>query len=252
MAGFDLAIDTAGSYCSIAIRRYCDVGAEGAEPPALIVRTSDGDGNHFERLPEIVRDACNAAERSVKELRRIVVGTGPGSFTGIRIGMSFAKGLAWANRAPLTGCCSFSGCASAALDSCGEGASVAVIADARREEVFIASYERVNDQLRVLTEPTIVGMAVALERARGVSCVVTPQKGFTLCHEKGQQSISVVEVASTALGLIRALPVIVDTRIGGESRLPFAVVELQKVLPTYVREVSAKTIAQRRSDGVGS
>jgi hypothetical protein len=98
MSGVLLAIDTSGSFCSIALRRGDGVTVE---------RASSGEGDHFERLPDLVAETLRVGQLSACDLSAIVVGLGPGSFTGLRIGLSYAKGLATAARVPLLGVSSF-------------------------------------------------------------------------------------------------------------------------------------------------
>lgn len=89
-----LAIDTATGTASVALYRENGVTGE------TTWRTRE---NHTRSLmPEIVRllDLCNV---QVEELQALGVTTGPGSFTGLRIGLSLAKGLALSLRIPLVG-----------------------------------------------------------------------------------------------------------------------------------------------------
>ena len=86
-------------------------------------------------LPEAVRLLARAGCR-VDDLTAVVVGAGPGSFTGVRIAASLAKGLCFARDLPLM---AFSSLAAVAASS---GANrVCAVFDARRDEVYAAAYE---------------------------------------------------------------------------------------------------------------
>src|SRR5439155_10374654 len=74
---------------------------------------------------------------------QIVVGVGPGSFTGIRAGIAAAKGLALPRRVPILPACSFDAIAAAAFPSMPRDCpQMCVLCDARPEEVYFAMYDR--------------------------------------------------------------------------------------------------------------
>ena len=73
----------------------------------------------------------------------IVVGVGPGSFTGIRAGIAAAKGLALPRGLPVRAACSFDAIALAALPAMARDCpQLCVIGDARRDEIYFAFYDR--------------------------------------------------------------------------------------------------------------
>src|SRR5690242_17949012 len=89
-----LAIDTALEACSVAIVRGDNV---------LVNLRERMQRGQAERLAPMVREAAGAAGVSFSELDRIAVTTGPGSFTGVRVGLSFARALALALGKPCIG-----------------------------------------------------------------------------------------------------------------------------------------------------
>lgn len=89
-----LALDTALDACSVAVVRGGEVLAHLTEPMTR---------GQAERLAPMVREAVQAAGLRVGALQRIAVTTGPGSFTGVRVGLSFARTLAGALRTPCIG-----------------------------------------------------------------------------------------------------------------------------------------------------
>lgn len=225
MSGALLAIDTSGSFCSIALRRGDGVTVE---------RASSGEGDHFERLPDLVAETLREGQLSACDLSAIVVGLGPGSFTGLRIGLSYAKGLATAARVPLLGGSSFEALAAVALAERPELPGVVVVSDARREEVFVAAYQRqVNGGgVPALAGPTIVAVS-ALGEGPWASAGwgwYSPQRDFTL-------SGRVLSVSpSAARGLLSCTP----------PPGAFSLSEIAALEPSYLRAVVAKTIEERR------
>jgi tRNA threonylcarbamoyladenosine biosynthesis protein TsaB len=110
-----LAFDTATSAATTALVRDGDVLGEAVSRAVRVLEDAD----------ELLR--ASGVERS--ELTSIVVGTGPGSFTGMRLGLATARGLALALELPVAGVCTLD-----ALAAGGPGA--APIVDAGRREVF--------------------------------------------------------------------------------------------------------------------
>jgi tRNA threonylcarbamoyladenosine biosynthesis protein TsaB len=222
-----LAIDTSGSYCSVAV-----LGAHGAITHA----ESAGAGDHFEQLPGLVAEVCRQASVELGELRQLRVGIGPGSFTGLRIGLSFAKGVAVAHRIPIVGLSSFLGIAYSAFSR--QEASVkelAVVSDARRDEVFFGSYARAAGGGAVETQPPgIVGV-------HEVAAWQAAQIGRSVCSP-------VRDFLPVGLAEIQTEPRIAEgfLMVEGVNGLPFAIDHVALLEPNYLRAVAAKSIEERR------
>jgi tRNA threonylcarbamoyl adenosine modification protein YeaZ len=218
-----VAIDTSGSFCSIAVSDSSG---------RVTTLSSAGSGDHFEQLPIMLRRACADAGGSTNALKEIRIGVGPGSFTGLRIGMSFAKGLAWSLRIPLVGCSSFAGVAAAAFARDAAVQRVVVVADARRDEVFAAAYSRgapLHEDISPIIVPIreLSGSEWSQEGTRWC----TPQRDFSL------PGYPLVPEPDGAKGLL----------IVPQGPLPpFAVEEIAVLEPTYLRAVAAKTIEERK------
>jgi tRNA threonylcarbamoyladenosine biosynthesis protein TsaB len=226
-----LAIDTSGSFCSVAFRN-----SDGRTE----MRTSEGEGDHFERLPVLVSELCAEVGVLPSRLTEIRIGLGPGSFTGLRIGLGFAKGLACANGIELRGQSSFVACAKATiiqLESSRRQDSIAVFSDARRGEVYWGVYKGTESgSLDEIISPTIVTVAevVAWQNSNPTSVFTTPLRGFAV------SGISDVIVQDhIGIGLIE------DTLDECEGR---TLETLAAIEPHYIRAVAAKTIQERRRD----
>lgn len=92
---------------------------------------------HVEQLAPLIRGVCADAGVRLADLGRIVVGLGPGPFTGLRVGVVTARTLAGVTRAELRGVCSLDVIAAAHTG----GSAFVVAADARRREVYWAAYD---------------------------------------------------------------------------------------------------------------
>ncbi|HEX4336645.1 MAG TPA: tRNA (adenosine(37)-N6)-threonylcarbamoyltransferase complex dimerization subunit type 1 TsaB [Polyangiaceae bacterium] len=107
---------------------------------------TDAPGGHAPHLLGLVDRALAAAGWPKTSLDRIAVGTGPGSFTGIRVGMALAQGIALGLERPVLGVGSLRAMARA-VPSSTSGARCAVV-DARRDELFCAEYDAGNVERR--------------------------------------------------------------------------------------------------------
>jgi tRNA threonylcarbamoyladenosine biosynthesis protein TsaB len=106
-------------------------------------------------------------------LERIVVGTGPGSYTGLRIGLALARGLARATGARLAGIPSFEALALVALSP---GETGAVVLDARSERTYHGRYRRTAEDVEVCTPPEAIDLETLRERLREDGPVVGPSE----------------------------------------------------------------------------
>lgn len=88
-----LAVDTSGARAIVAV--------DG--PAGPVVRRSDADRPHGGVLLALVDEALAAGGLTAATVRAVGVVTGPGSFTGLRVGLSFAKALAWSGALPIVG-----------------------------------------------------------------------------------------------------------------------------------------------------
>jgi tRNA threonylcarbamoyladenosine biosynthesis protein TsaB len=145
------ALDTATPSPGLALLQGDDVLAElwlGPEP---------GSGR---RVLEAVHHLLAAAGRTPRAIERIVVGIGPGGFTGLRIGIATALGLGQALRVPVEGASSLEALALGMCEVAPAGALLAPVLDARRGEVFGACYRPLGEgALEELIPPTAIAPA---------------------------------------------------------------------------------------------
>ena len=116
-----LAIDTSTSRSCVAIIEGTDVLYSGFK---------DGATAHGPFLPALVQEAL-----AVSDVDEVVVGMGPGPFTGLRVGIAFAQSFALAREIPVRGVCSLDAIAAQIQEK-----DFIITVDARRKEVYWARY----------------------------------------------------------------------------------------------------------------
>ncbi len=99
--------------------------------------------------------ACVGAAIGPHDLDAVAIGAGPGSFTGLRVGMATAKGIAFAAKCPLWAVSSLAALASGELADDPTGTVVAVL-DARRGEVYAGAYRRDGDALVAVCDERVL------------------------------------------------------------------------------------------------
>jgi len=127
-----LALDTASSWCAAAIY---DSGAD-----KILAEASENIGKgHAEVLMEYIERVMTQSGIAMSELDRVAVNVGPGSFTGVRIGVSAARGFALALGRPAIGISAFDALASEVATS-HPGHPVLVLLEAHRGEIYAQAF----------------------------------------------------------------------------------------------------------------
>lgn len=163
-----LAFDTCFNACSVAVGR--DVGSHHERLEQYFEPRETG---HAEALMPMIDKAMSDSGLGFKDLDRIAVTTGPGTFTGMRIAVSAARALALATGVPLVGASSLAVMAEDAADDLGErldGRALVVAVDARRGQVYAQAFRWGGESgggLVALTPPILAsyGEAAALGEA---------------------------------------------------------------------------------------
>jgi tRNA threonylcarbamoyladenosine biosynthesis protein TsaB len=120
--------------------------------------------NHSVLLPRVLDEVLAAAGVKRGELEALVVGLGPGSFTGLRIGLACAKGLAYAQHLPVVGVSSLEAMALEA--QAGEALLVPAL-DARRSELYVGLFRRVGARVEAIEPRLALTPAALIERLQG-------------------------------------------------------------------------------------
>ncbi len=154
-----LGIDTATWRASVGLRI-------GGELAAEVSRTADG--SHAVSLLALVHDVLREAGCAVHELDAVAVSGGPGSFTGLRIGLSVAKGISYATGARLVAVPTLEALARTVAHL--EGALCPTL-DARKGEVYAACFRSSSTGVERLSEDVLL-TPEALLRMLPTPCVV--------------------------------------------------------------------------------
>ena len=133
--------------------KNCSVSLSSKEEVIALRELNDGNYSHSENLHVFIDEVLKSTNKTFREIDAIAVSKGPGSFTGLRIGVSAAKGLCFSLDLPLI---SISTLASLArVINVEEGDLIIPLLDARRMEVYSAVFDHNYDQIRK-TEAEII------------------------------------------------------------------------------------------------
>ncbi|MFO8111826.1 MAG: tRNA (adenosine(37)-N6)-threonylcarbamoyltransferase complex dimerization subunit type 1 TsaB [Desulfosalsimonadaceae bacterium] len=149
-----LAIDTSGNTCSVAL----------TEKETLFYEyTADPGRTHAVQLAGMIDAVLGASGLSVGDLEGFAVTTGPGSFTGLRIGIATVKGLAFAASKPVA---PVSTLEVLAFQCTGVETFICPLIDARKNEVYAATYRWRGDHLDLVGRPQVTSPEQMLQGSR--------------------------------------------------------------------------------------
>lgn len=155
-----LAIDTSTEQAGLALLEDSNVRAEWSWTAS---------GNHSRHLDRLLRSLFDTERIQPRELQALVVATGPGSFSGLRVGVSFAKGLALALGIPLIGVGTLDAIGFA---GCFLSEDVLATLPAGRDQLYVGRYEGRQEHFGRIGDYAIMhpGEAAALARQGTVIC----------------------------------------------------------------------------------
>lgn len=189
-----LAVDTALGACSVALLEDGEIRAHIFEPM---------ERGHAERLAPMVDEAMKAGAADFAQLTRLAVTTGPGTFTGQRVGLAFMRALRLALQIPLIGVTTLEGMAAAAMSETAQ-TRAAAIHDARRQEAYLL----LKDGDAVIQPPVVLPFAGAVARIRAFGACAIAGTGaeaarktlgddFALSHIRQPDALWVARLART-------------------------------------------------------
>ena len=143
-----LAIETSEKLCSAAIMLNEDDYFE------LSIQQKN---IHSEKLMEMISTLFNNADVQLKDLSHIAVSIGPGSFTGLRIGLSVAKGLAYGADIPLVPVPNFDALALQISNYLGANDKFIIANKASMSELYVGNYQVTENYFERIDEVSLVG-----------------------------------------------------------------------------------------------
>lgn len=161
-----LAFDTSGPFCACCLLRGDEIAAEACEAM---------DKGQAERLIALCEEVLAAGGAGWRDLGGIAVGTGPGNFTGVRIAVSAARGLALGLGVPAVGV--------TCLQALAHGLSwpVTVVADARRGEVYVQRFPNGAARIQGAADPVegpVAGPADTVAMVRAIARIAAAGGGI--------------------------------------------------------------------------
>lgn len=185
---------------------------------------------HAEVLAPGIQKILTTAEVTAADIDALVVGVGPGPFTGLRSGIATARSLAFAWNKPLHGVMSLDAIAvEAALDAWRLGIDEFIVAtDARRKEVYWARYRSTGGTAELLDGPHVSSPADVPELpAYGKGAGIYPDQLHAVADFSGAQPTAEALGRTAVVKLARGLPLLETT-------------------PLYLRESDAKVPGPRK------
>ncbi|MFY9759378.1 MAG: tRNA (adenosine(37)-N6)-threonylcarbamoyltransferase complex dimerization subunit type 1 TsaB [Xanthobacteraceae bacterium] len=167
-----LAIDTALAACSAAVLDTAHGGMVASESLPMV-------RGHAEALMPLVARVMKASGLAFADLDRIVVTTGPGSFTGLRVGIAAARGLGLATKIPVVGVSTLSAYAAPYLGVDNKNPVIAAI-DARHAHVFLQVFAPNG---RTSTAPRLAALCEAVHAAADAPARIVGSAAQTVADE---------------------------------------------------------------------
>jgi tRNA threonylcarbamoyladenosine biosynthesis protein TsaB len=220
-----LAVHSSSPHLGVALTRDAEVLIEQTLPPGR---------EHLENIANLIGDALRRGDMTLNAVDGLSVAIGPGSFSGIRIGMAAVKGIALAQGKPVVGISSLEVFAWQALKA---GETGTTVIDARRSEVYVATFERTSDTLVSLDEPSLIRAEDFGDYARRFT------QSLVLAGDE-----VVDDLADASAHVARSMPLVPSPAACAQrARERFAggeVLSVHALLPLYIRRSDAE---ERRS-----
>lgn len=217
-----LALESSAAACSAALCRDGELIAQSYQCSGL---------THSRTLLPMVNDLLKNCGQSLDQVDVIAVAAGPGSFTGLRIGVSTAKGLAWAGEKPCAPCSTLKSMAWPLAHL--EGSLIVCAMDARRKQVYHALFRASGDGLERLSPDRALSLeelGEELKKFQEMKIVVGD--GARLCYNNLREAVPGLTLAPAHLRMQSAWGV---AREGEELARTGGLVSGAALVPVYHR-----------------
>ena len=166
-----LALESSATACSVALCRDGELVAQFYQNSGL---------THSRTLLPMVDSLLRSSGHTLEEVDVIAVAAGPGSFTGLRIGVATAKGLAWPGDKDCAPCSTLE---SMAWQCAHLGGEICAVMDARRNQVYNARFSCADGVLTRLTQDRAVGLEeLADEVKKSGNAQILVGDGAAVCY----------------------------------------------------------------------
>jgi tRNA threonylcarbamoyladenosine biosynthesis protein TsaB len=211
-----LGIDSSDDFLSVGL-----AGLNGA----ILSRSSEPRSQNKNLLHRFLSEVLTDANIEFTSLAGVSVAIGPGSFTGLRVGLAVAKGICWSRNLPLIGVSSL---AAIAFTSKMEKGKIVAVKDAKREEIYYAAFVKNGNALEQVI-PDSVGPPHDIQTLMAEGYLaVGPGVGELQKHLPNAAQGSYAEYDRQALGGAIAI-------MGKEMLDSGKTLELASAIPNYVR-----------------
>ena len=174
-----LAFETSAKAGSVALMKESKLLGESYNNTGL---------THSQTLLKMAEDLLHSCGYTPQDVEAVAVAAGPGSFTGVRIGVAAAKGYAWGKEIP---CCGVSTLEAMALSLGVWNGYVVGTMDARRNQVYTATFRAEAGQLTRLTEDRAISLAELGKELQKLSApVFLVGDGSILCYNTLKEQVN--------------------------------------------------------------
>ena len=197
---------------------------------------------HSRTIMQMAQDLLKNCDLTASDVDAVACAAGPGSFTGVRIGLAAAKGFAWGREIPLVGVSTLE--AMAKNVAVADGIYCAAM-DARRNQVYTATFEQKNGVFSRMTEDRAISMAELgehLAALEGVKYLVGD--GACLCHQSLCDTVSQLYLLPEHLRMQRAAG---TALLAWEQLQKGSVPDAASVQPNYLRLSQAERERQKKT-----
>lgn len=226
-----LALETSAKAVSAAVIEDGKILCSGYQDTGL---------THSRTLMPIVEHILRNTDLTVQDMDIIATSIGPGSFTGIRIGVSAAKGLAFAADKPAVG---VSTLAAMARNVAFIDGLIVCAMDARRNQIYNALFEAKNGMMTRLTPDRAIALIdLAKELQDDPRSKIVIGDGANLCFDALQSAGIVCQLAPPHLIMQNAMSVALEAEVlVAEGKL----VSAQELAPVYLRPPQAERLRKK-------
>lgn len=171
-----IGIDTASRTASVALVEDGSLVSERMHPCCESVSNGDtrsSKNNHAETILPLIESLLGSTGVSLQDVTGFALSNGPGSFTGLRIGVSTVKGLAYGSKIPVVAISTLFAHAARVTNYDG---LICALLDARKNEVYAAVFRKNGQVINRITEDTVASVAniiaIAQDLRRGAPCLI--------------------------------------------------------------------------------